>query len=507
MMAQTVTQVGKRRAARLDLESNQEKSTRTELLLEDISVEALNKKQIHYETSTSYPDRVVIPRYVPRYELEMLRRQTKRLRENRMRFPAGSFDASELQGDFFSDLSGTEGDLEEAEVQKKRLIASDFPQKSQETVGRLAAIGQRLTKSQDRPKIRKATLFDQMQRKHANITNNELADIEKLDGPPSTHIGSSGNLKRRWLKRNLAQVFNIDYSWGKERTSLHGNIEKLTSIQSTKPIPSASVASNPIPFHEKQAQGLSRNQRSRSPSNETTHRSLYQPPQSAWRAYTTKIPSDEGRGLSRSPIHGTQGRKEPKPNIPQHSTSPQSPLAAQRRPSTLSNADDKAVVLFNTSQVSSSGRHLLQESSSVSPPQQTESKTTPTLPPLEKPSQRSNTRTQKTHLHNLPPQSVTDPGSSYAEAGHLPTAKAASHNIPGSDVNHESGSGRQSSVVGQQNADNNEGSLIQRLPALKEGWGSSSSANINREGTRIPSNLASKKVLIDLGHPFQMRSV
>src|ERR1700712_5735789 len=84
MMSETVSQV-KRRTAVADLDRDPKKEFRTEVLLRDVSWEALTRYKIPFEFNTAYPERTVIPRYVPSYEMKMLRILTKRLRGDRKR--------------------------------------------------------------------------------------------------------------------------------------------------------------------------------------------------------------------------------------------------------------------------------------------------------------------------------------------------------------------------------------------------------------------------------------
>ena len=232
MMAKTVSQVRKISSSQSDSGRKREKHFRTELHSQDVSKDILERYQIPYEFSISDPAKLVILRYVPYYEMELLRKQTKLLRENSKSSLDDGFDSSNLEEEFYGDVPDGENDefiKEEHRNRSEVLVASQ--KSSKMSLGQLAPLQWR-SKKQEPTKVQlsETPRKQRLGKRHSDITENAVPDVEKL-------AGRSGSMAREvdhgQKRKGLLRTLHFSSIWKRpDIAPLDNELDHGTSDQS-----------------------------------------------------------------------------------------------------------------------------------------------------------------------------------------------------------------------------------------------------------------------------------
>jgi hypothetical protein len=500
MMAKAVSRVKKSGAIHSGLSRDREKDFRTKVHRRDIDGEALDKNQINYEFDNADPDTLIILRYVPRYEMQTLRQQTKLLRENSKRPSDEKIDLSDLEDFFSSDFSEGE-DCYSSEKELTRLSAvSTTSRNSIDTGGVLALIKRRLKITEGRMQSQKRLSFRnrKMEEKtRSKLTENEAPDVEKLGEDPGQIVGSVGSLGNRRGRRSLRQALHLPGLWRQPKQhSLSEKSENATSWQVGDLHPTGPVSKNPgLDQHEAaKHRGVHEQPSIQRPGN--VNPNTYDPLSDSWRGRKLKNSSDEERHLSGSPESTTRRSRSPESNVPPaRSESSQLRQTAQQRPSSPSNPDSKAMELFDASRQPPDpvipsilkGRSL----SADRYIRRTHSSSSLSL-------QHPLWRFSEPDLFQLQSQLGTVPSPSYVQERRVFIVKDhidSENDFERNDEGHPSN-------IAKYIGDNEDIAGPQPLSPRHRRYSSSSESN-SPKGIGIPAALVSKKVLIDLGCPFR----
>jgi len=225
MMSTVVSHMKKTRAESLDLVHDQEKPLCTGVLRRAISIETLERYHVDYEIDQDNPDLIIIKRYLPRYESGILRKHTKRLRENRKRPTQEKLNYSKVEDDFSSDFSeGADLSYDEDRSEKTSTIKKTS-RRGVSWSGAFAAAKQKLTRGAEQvispghnsPKKKK-----KKQKSGVDPNSNDIPDIEKRGGDPDLTIDETNNQRGR---RGLHHAFHFPGLRRKEREDLISELE------------------------------------------------------------------------------------------------------------------------------------------------------------------------------------------------------------------------------------------------------------------------------------------
>jgi hypothetical protein len=207
MMSKVISQVKKSRVAETDPSQDQQKSW-TEVLQKEISIEALERHHVDYEIDQASPDWILIKRYLPKYERLILRKYTKRLRENRKRPPNQKLDVLRVDDDFSNDCSEGENFSCDEEETMKSPSKRAGSRNAMDWGGAFTAMKQELKKGYVHATSRKHTSPKKQQEGNMerDFGRTNVLDVERLGGKSSPTIEEI-NIRRG--RRGLRQALHF----------------------------------------------------------------------------------------------------------------------------------------------------------------------------------------------------------------------------------------------------------------------------------------------------------
>lgn len=497
MMAKTVSQVQKIIAFHSDSGRKRERQFRTELHSQDVSKDVLERNQIPYEISISDPRKLIILRYVPCYEMEMLRKQTKLLRENSKSSPDDGFDFSTPEEEFYGDVfDGENDDFINVEHRSRSEVLITSQESSKMSLGQVAALRWRFKKQEEPIKVQFPVTprKQRLSKKHSDITENAVPDVEKLAGRSGSMEGDVDHGQKR---KGLLRTLHFSGIWKRRNhAALDNELDHGTSDQSfgqllidTLKNTGLVLAGAATPINEHDQSSLPS-----SPGNILP--SVHRPPLDSWRGHKSSDSFNEARQWPISPANATWGSRSRDLNATTQpvSLSSQPHKTARQESSKSSIINSKDLVLFDASSQSvypapssrtrrslSTERHL--------PP----SKSSPS-PSLE----QSHRRLSELNLAHPQSQTFTNSDPSYTQQRRVFIAKDDLDSENDSDLDSQD----QAPNVIQNISKSEHFTTTQNTSSTSD---TSFSWFVKDDGKSfgIYASLVSKKVLIDLGYPFR----